>query len=88
MCPTPDSVESVPNVTEGDKISREALRTAQEEDKAISFNLVIKLLKKGNQPSVKEKKLYSQQVRQLLRSWKKLFVDEQEILKRLVKRIS
>lgn len=50
MCPTPDSVESVPNVTEGDKISREALRTAQEEDKAISFNLVIKLLKKGTNP--------------------------------------
>lgn len=86
MCPTPDSVESVPNVTEGDKISRETLRTAQEEDEAIS--LVIKLLKKGNQPSVKEKKLYSQQVRQLLRSWKKFFVDEQGILKRLVKRIS
>lgn len=83
VCPTPDSVESVTNVPEGDKVSREALRTGQEEDETIS--LVIKLVKKGNQPSAKEKKLYPLQVRQLLRSWKKLLVDEQGILKRLVK---
>lgn len=65
MCPTPGSV---PNVPEGDKIGREALWTAQEEDEALS--LLIKLVKK---------------VKELLRSWKKLLVDEQGILKRLVK---
>lgn len=45
VCPAPYSVESVPSVPEGDKISREALRIAQAEDEAISF--VIKLVKKG-----------------------------------------
>lgn len=45
VCPAPYSVESVPSVPEGDKISRKALRIAQAEDEAISF--VIKLVKKG-----------------------------------------
>lgn len=45
VCPAPYSVESVPSVPEGDKISREALRIAQAEDEAISF--VIKLVKMG-----------------------------------------
>lgn len=80
MCPTPGSV---PNVPEGDKIGREALWTAQKEDEALS--LLIKLVKKRNPPSAKERKLYSLQVKELLRSWKKLLVDEQGILKRLVK---
>lgn len=49
VCPAPYSVESVPSVPEGDKISREALRIAQAEDEAISF--VIKLVKKwGTNP--------------------------------------
>lgn len=80
MCPTPGSV---PNVPEGDKIGREALWTAQEEDEALS--LLIKLVKKRNPPSAKERKLYSLQVKELLRSLEKLLVDEQGILKRLVK---
>lgn len=80
VCPTPESTSNVPDDV---KVSHEALLTAQEKDETIS--LVIKLVTKGKQPSAREKKSFSAQEKQLLRSWKKLYVDDQGLLKRRVK---
>lgn len=80
VCPRPEPTADVPDNV---KVSREALLAAQKKDETIS--LVSKLVEKGRQPSAREKKSFSTQEKQLLRSWKKLYVDDQGLLKRRVK---
>ena len=74
--------ETMPEIPSYVKVKREELLEAQNADKDIS--LVMTLVSRGKQPTALQRKSYSPQVKQVLRSWSKLVVSEDGILRRKI----